>query len=307
MPFFLGLFLIGACSGGDATDTTGPFPPPNPQTPIVSSVKVFPDTLSLQVGTTRRLRAAVLDAQSAEIAGKQVTWSSSDTAIARVSSSGVVTAIAWGGVLIRASAEGKEGQAAITVNPIPAATIIVSPSDAIVGVGEGLPFTAVALSARGDTLLDRTITWSVSDTAALSVNVAGVVTALRADEMMKEVSASARDASSNARVRVAEAISPSHNVRLEARDAITGALLNGARIGAETSDSVNFFGIVAPAGMKLGGIEGGTPGAGLYSFPLPTARWKLTVDQEGYRTAVVDSVRVTSGRPTSMFVRLQRP
>ena len=82
----------------------------------VSSVSVSPASASLNIGKTQQLTASV---QPSNASNKGVTWKSSNTAVATVSSSGVVTAKAIGTATITATAadgSGKYATATITVS-----------------------------------------------------------------------------------------------------------------------------------------------------------------------------------------------
>ena len=84
------------------------------QTPA-SSVTVSPSSHTVFATTTHQLSATVADASGATLSGRTVTWSSSNSAAATVSASGVVTGIASGSATITATVDGKSGTAAITV------------------------------------------------------------------------------------------------------------------------------------------------------------------------------------------------
>lgn len=82
----------------------------------VSSVTITPSTLELVPDTTYVLRA---DVETVGFASKDVTWTSSDTTIAEVSSTGVLTAKAAGTVVITATSVAdttKSGTCAVTIN-----------------------------------------------------------------------------------------------------------------------------------------------------------------------------------------------
>lgn len=81
----------------------------------VASVVVTPSSSSVQVGATLQLSAVEKDATGHTLTGRTVTWNSSSSAVATVSSSGLVTAAATGSAKISATSEGKSGSAAITV------------------------------------------------------------------------------------------------------------------------------------------------------------------------------------------------
>lgn len=82
----------------------------------VSSVAVSPTTASLYAGNTQQFTATISPANATN---KNVTWSSSNTAIATVNSSGLITAVAAGTATITATTQdgNKTATATITVNP----------------------------------------------------------------------------------------------------------------------------------------------------------------------------------------------
>jgi alpha-tubulin suppressor-like RCC1 family protein len=79
----------------------------------VASVTISPDSLVVEPGDTARLAATPLDAAGNPLIGRQISWASSDTSLATVSSTGTVRVIGVGKVTITASSEGKLGQARI--------------------------------------------------------------------------------------------------------------------------------------------------------------------------------------------------
>lgn len=79
----------------------------------VTSVTLNKKTLNLEVGKTRKLSATVLPASAAD---KSITWSSSNTDVASVSSSGTVNAKKAGTAVITATAtNGKNASCTVTV------------------------------------------------------------------------------------------------------------------------------------------------------------------------------------------------
>ena len=81
----------------------------------VASVTVSPSSASVPVGQTVQLTATPKDAGGVPLTGRVVTWSSSDSTLARVSATGLVTGRAAGTATITATSEGKSGTSAITV------------------------------------------------------------------------------------------------------------------------------------------------------------------------------------------------
>ena len=88
--------------------------PSRPDTPV-ASVTVAPTSASAHVGDTLRLSATPWDSSGNILAGRRIAWTSDSTAVATVTSSGLVRAVAAGSSTIRATSEGKTGTAPVTV------------------------------------------------------------------------------------------------------------------------------------------------------------------------------------------------
>ena len=81
----------------------------------VAGVQVSPGSASLTPGTTRQFAAEAQDSNGHSISGASISWSSTNTSVASVSSSGVVVANSTGSATIRASSSGWMGQASVSV------------------------------------------------------------------------------------------------------------------------------------------------------------------------------------------------
>jgi hypothetical protein len=170
---FLSLALcgVGACGGGDSTA---------PETP--ERVTVSPATASLTSGGTQTLTATTVGSKGSTLTGRSYTWSSSNTAVASVDGSGVVTAgrittTAPGTATITATTGGLSGSATITVAPVAVAALRVSQTSSTVRPGQTNQITAIASDAAGTVLPDRAATWTSSDTAVATVSATGLITA----------------------------------------------------------------------------------------------------------------------------------
>ena len=94
----------------------------------VASVVVTPTSAGVLVGGTVQLAASPRDAAGNALAGRTVTWASSNNGVATVNGSGVVTGVTVGSATITATSEAKSGTGAITVTappPPPGGTILV--------------------------------------------------------------------------------------------------------------------------------------------------------------------------------------
>lgn len=142
----------------------------------VASVSVTPSSSAIAAGQTVTLSATTLDATGNVLPGRIVGWSSSDNAIATVSSGGVVTGVSPGNVTITASSEGQSGTATVTVGAVPVATVTISPPQANITVGQVVSLVATPKDASGQVLTGRTVSWSSSSPAVATVSSTGDVT-----------------------------------------------------------------------------------------------------------------------------------
>jgi alpha-tubulin suppressor-like RCC1 family protein len=110
----VGTASITAGSGGHF----GTFDVQVTRAPIASiSVSIPPG--DVVVGKTALAVASVVDSTGKSVTDAVLKWSSTDSSVARVDATGLVTAIGAGTARIEASDEGIKGSAAITVIPVP--------------------------------------------------------------------------------------------------------------------------------------------------------------------------------------------
>ena len=162
-------------SGTAAVTVTVPSPAP------VATVTVTPTPTSVLAGATVQLTATLKDSAGNVLVGRTITWTSSATGVATVSTSGLVTGVTGGTATITATSESKSGTALVTVTvPIPVATVTVTPNPSGVRVGGTLQLTAVTKDSAGNVLTGRTITWTSSATGVATVSATGRVTGVSA-------------------------------------------------------------------------------------------------------------------------------
>ena len=142
----------------------------------VASVTVTPASGSLYVGQTVQLTATPKDSAGNPLTGRVIAWSSDNTTVATVSTSGLVTGKGAGSATITAATGGKSGTSTITAAIVPVASVVVSPASASVATGNTVQLTATPKDSVGNTLTGRTITWSSSATSVASVSSSGLVT-----------------------------------------------------------------------------------------------------------------------------------
>ena len=107
----LALSALGlvSCGGGGEDKPDGPITPANIP---VSSVTLSKTSAELIIGNTLQLTATVSPSNATD---KSVTWTSSNSTVASVSPTGLVTAKAIGSAVITVKAGSKSGTCAVTV------------------------------------------------------------------------------------------------------------------------------------------------------------------------------------------------
>jgi trimeric autotransporter adhesin len=145
----------------------------------IAQVTVTPDSIRLFIPNgARQLTVSAADSIGGAITGRPFTWVSTDTAVARVSTTGAVTARAVGTARVIASAEGKADTTVVVVALVPIATVTVTPDSVRLFVPNGAAtFTAAAADSAGGAITGRPFTWTSTDTVVARVSTAGVVSA----------------------------------------------------------------------------------------------------------------------------------
>lgn len=162
---------ISASAGGK----TGTFDL-NIQHPVEEVIVAAPPSSIRQEGTVA-LGVSLLDTEGATAFGRAVTWTSSNTAIATVNSSGVVSGVSDGTATITATSEGVSGSTQVTVSGAPlVASVTVSPGSSFRGVGQTLQMSHTSKAASGNSIPGTTATWSSSNTDVATVDATGLVT-----------------------------------------------------------------------------------------------------------------------------------
>ena len=157
--------LMLGCGGGESS---GP--------PSVASVDILGSTGDLQVGGTVQLSGVAKDSKGNTLSNRTITWSSSSTSIATVTSSGLVTGIGAGTASITASSDGKNSARNVTVISSPVAAITVTAGTTVLQIGATTQATAVLRDGAGNVITGRTVTWSSNSTGIATVSTTGTVT-----------------------------------------------------------------------------------------------------------------------------------
>ena len=207
----MSFMILTGCGGGDSGPTsptpstpTPPTPPAPPPTPVATSIAVTPASHTLSaIGATVQLSATVRDQNNNPMSGQTVNWNSSNTAVATVSGSGLVTAVSNGTAQITARSGNASGTANITVaEPVPTRVTVSPSSHTLEAVGATVQLGATVRDQRNNVMSGQTITWSSGDEAVATVSGAGLVTAV--SNGMVDISAKSGSLSASAAITVSQ-------------------------------------------------------------------------------------------------------
>ena len=173
----LGVLLLvvplgGMACGGDDTEVA------NGAT--LKSIAISPATAKVTVGQTQQFAVTGTYSDNKPRAiTKGITWTSSSTAVATISTAGLATAVAQGSTTITAKVGSLTATATMTVpGELALTSVQVTPASATIGIGTTQSFMATAMYNDGTSKdVTTSATWSSSDTAVATV-AAGVASAL---------------------------------------------------------------------------------------------------------------------------------
>lgn len=252
-----GAVIIRATSegvAGDGTETVGVTP--------VASVTTGLSSTSLAPGQTAQATAVARDASGNILTGRFVSWSSLNTAVATVSTAGVVTAVTGGSASIRATIETQTGDAALTVNaptaPAPTvANVNVQFGSQNVTAGGTTQAVAVATDASGATITGRTVTWSSMTPSIASVSASGLVTTIAAGTATIRATVDTKTGDGNVTVAAAAAPTQPTNPGIAAVEPTAPALLTTS-VASTPSNGRTLR--VAAGGNLQAAIDSAVPG-----------------------------------------------
>ena len=175
--------ITGVAAGGPVTITVASGAISGFATVTVTPVQVFsaiwisPYPVWLKAGATQQFTAVAVDQTGVSMATQPAfTWSSSNTAVARVSATGLVTGVSAGSVTIRAVSGAISKSNTVTITSPTFTSIKVTPIYPTILLGATKQFTAVAVDQTGVPITPQpTFTWSTNN-RFIPVSSTGLVT-----------------------------------------------------------------------------------------------------------------------------------
>ena len=153
-------------------------------TPDACSISVAPATLTLPVNGASSIVGTAFDCSGNSIRNKKISYSSSNTAVATVTTEGNVIAVSVGSATVSAVANGKTASVPVTVTPETAATVTVTPATLTLRRTNTRELSATARNSQNLIISGRTFRWSSSNSSVVSVDQSGKVTALTAGNVV---------------------------------------------------------------------------------------------------------------------------
>lgn len=146
--------------------------------PVMASIRITPSSFSIAAGQTKQLAAsAVFTDGSIQDVTSQATWSSSATNVVTVSAAGLATGASQGSATITATVGSISGTANASVGAAVLNSIVVTPSNGSVAMGETQAFTANGIFSDGSsTDITSSVTWSSSPASIATIDVTGLAT-----------------------------------------------------------------------------------------------------------------------------------
>ncbi len=152
--------------------------------PDACTVSVAPATLTIPVNGSSAIVGTAFDCSGNSIRNKKISYSSSNTSVATVTTEGNVIAVAVGSAMISAVANDKTASVPVTVTPEAAATVTITPSTLTLRRTNTRDLSATARNSQNLIITGRTFRWSSSNSSVVAVDQNGRVTALAAGNVV---------------------------------------------------------------------------------------------------------------------------
>ena len=147
----------------------------------VATITLLPSvTQTLRVGGTLQVTATPRDAAGNALAGRAINWTSSNPAVASVTASGLVTALAVGSASIIAESELRTAALNVNVTLVPIASVTIIPAADTLTRGDVKQYNPVVTDSAGravTSLIGRNVIWTSNNIPVASVTSQGIVQA----------------------------------------------------------------------------------------------------------------------------------
>ena len=266
--------LVTGVAGGTATITarsgsaqgTAQITVVSVTAPVVS-VEVSSPAEPIALGEALQLSAEALDENGRPIPGVEFSWESSNTSVATVDATGLVTAVAAGTATITASAGDVQATVDITVVSAmqPVVSVEVSPSAETIAIGTTRQLSAEAFDENGQAVAGVEFSWESNNTPVATVDASGLVTGVA--EGSATIFASAGSVQGRAHIAVVNPVaSPDREILVALYNATDGPnwgyafnWLTDAPLGDWSGVETNALGRVTELNLPFNDLSGSLP------------------------------------------------
>ena len=144
---------------------------------VATGIKLNVETRTIDIPSTYQLVATVDIISGEPVEGAIITWTSSDPAVATVSSTGSVASKAAGTATITAKAGDKTAECVVTIRFISVTGIALNRPTLLIDDEDVEYKLSATITPSGAS--DKTITWTSSDEDVATVDKDGVITPLK--------------------------------------------------------------------------------------------------------------------------------
>jgi len=178
--------LLVACSsiacGGSSHDAPTPPTIPVASLPVLTRLTVTTDSTIVQAGRAVAAMLVAFDERGQPMTVGPAAWRSNAPTVARVSSSGIISALAPRSATITARVGILQGQVALVITPtpdgsLPLMAIHITPNAANLESGQTVQLAASLFDVADNPLSTRALQWTTSDSTVATVSPSGLVTA----------------------------------------------------------------------------------------------------------------------------------
>jgi Bacterial Ig-like domain (group 2)/FG-GAP-like repeat len=156
-------FLV-SCGGGSKT----------PPTPTLQSISVSPSAVSVVAGKTQQYSATGAYSDESTKALSSADWSTSDSTLATINSSGLLTAVKQGSVTVSAKSGSVTGSTPATIGAAQLVSVAVSPQSSSLRINKDEQFVATGTLTDGTTEPLSGVTWSSTPTTFATIDPTGL-------------------------------------------------------------------------------------------------------------------------------------
>ncbi|MEN9509835.1 MAG: hypothetical protein RLZZ621_2398 [Gemmatimonadota bacterium] len=283
-----------ACAG---TETVAKPDPPPAVVATRIDITGAPAVPVASLGETVQLTAVVIDQKGAPMPGAALEWSSSNVAVATVSTTGVVTSVGNGTATITAKSGVLSGRADLTIRQVVTALRVSADSVRFVSLTDTASLKAIAVDARGAPVADASgFTWTSADATIATVSSSGLVRSVANGASVVSVTLGTMTA--RATVRVQQVVA---RVEIAQRLSLLSALGSTVRLTATSRDAKQQ---VAPGGPTWTSLSPAT--LAVNADGVVTARGVGTGMIAAVAGGVADTAFVRVGDPLRLVLKQEK-